>query len=413
MTVTPIERLPALTHDAWLEIDLSALVNNAGVLRRAIPQSARLGLLVKANGYGHGLEMAARAAVVGGADLLIVAALDEGLALRAAGIGASVMVVYPTPPDAVAEAVLADLELSVSGVASTRRLFDAWARRRKSATGRVLSLHVEVDTGMGRGGVAPASLPELVGLIDRQPGARIVGMWSHLADGSDPDVSGEQVHRFDNALAELATVRGSVPPRHLVATEGIFAATAPAYDMVRVGLGFYGELGVDFQPAAGSASLAAELRPAMTVKALPVHLESMPTGASVGYGGEWTAARPSVIATLPIGYSDGWTRAYWPGATALVRGRRVPLVGRVSMDSVCADVTDVDGVTLTDEVVLLGRQGNERITPNELARLRRSIPNEVFCAFGPRLPRVYLADERTVAISRQADRVERLAGSGW
>jgi alanine racemase len=413
LTVTPIERLPALTHEAWLEIDLSALVNNAGVLRRAIPQSARLGLLVKANGYGHGLEMAARAAVAGGADVLIVAALDEGLALRAADVSASIMVVYPTPPDAVAEAVLADLELSVSGLASTRRLLDAWDRRRESVAGRVLSLHVEVDTGMGRGGVAAESLPELVGLIDRQPAARIVGVWSHLADGSDPDVSGEQVRRFDTAMAELRAARGSVPPRHMVATEGIFAATAPAYDMVRVGLGFYGELGVDLRPAAALSSLAAELRPAMTVKARPVRLESMPTGAPVGYGQEWTAERPSLIATLPIGYSDGWTRAYWPGAAALVRGRRVPLVGRVSMDSVCADVTDVEGVTLDDEVVLLGRQGSERITPNDLARLRHSIPNEVFCAFGPRLPRVYLADGLPVAVSRQADRVQRLAGSGW
>lgn len=413
MTVTPIERLPALTHEAWLEIDLSALVNNAGVLRRAIPQSARLGLLVKANGYGHGLEMAARAAVVGGADLLIVAALDEGLALRGAGVSAPIMVVYPTPPEAVAEAVLADLELSVSGLTSTRRLLDAWARRRESVSGRVLSLHVEVDTGMGRGGVAPESLPELVGLIDRQPAARIVGIWSHLADGSDPDVSGEQVRRFDAALAELATGRGSVPPRHLVATEGVFAATAPAYDMVRVGLGFYGELGVDFRPAPGRSGLAAALQPAMTVKARAVRFEHMPAGASVGYGREWIAERPSLIATLPIGYSDGWTRAYWPGARALVRGRPVPLVGRVSMDSVCADVTDVDGVTMDDEVVLLGRQGSERITPNDLARLRRSIPNEVFCSFGPRLPRLYLAGGRVVATSHGVERVEHLAGAGW
>jgi alanine racemase len=169
--------------------------------------------------------------------------------------------------------------------------------------------------------------------------------------------------------------------------------------MVRIGLGFYGELGVDIAPAPALAALAAELRPAMTVLARPARLEWVPVGSPVGYGGEWTAERPSLIATLPIGYADGWTRQYWPGASALVRGRRVPMVGRVSMDSVCVDATDAivagEGDLGPDEpFVLLGGQGQERITPVDLARLRRSIPNEVFCAFGPRLPRIAV-DGRT------------------
>ena len=411
--MTGVERLPGLTHPAWVEVDLSALVTNARVLRRAVPAAARLGLLVKANGYGHGLEMAARAALAGGADQLIVAALDEALALRDAGVEASILVVYPTPPDAVGDAVRADLEMSVSGLASARQTLTAWARQRELLPGQVLPLHVEVDTGMGRGGVAPDDLVELVGMIDRQRATSIVGIWSHLAVGSDQATSGEQARRFEAALATVAATGRRIPPRHLVATEGIFAASAPAYEMVRVGLAFYGELGLEFQPEPATASLAAELRPAMTVKARPVRLETMPSGASVGYGREWIAVRPSLVATLPIGYSDGWTRAYWPGASALVRGRRVPLIGRVSMDSVCADVTDVGDVTMEDEFVLLGGQGGERITPNELARLRRSIPNEVFCAFGPRLPRVYFADDRIVSTSHQADRVERVAGAQW
>jgi alanine racemase len=160
--------------------------------------------------------------------------------------------------------------------------------------------------------------------------------------------------------------------------------------MVRVGLGFYGQLGLGVEPSRAHP-LAAELRPAMTVKARPIRIEAVSTGTPVGYGGEWTAERPSMIATLPVGYADGWTRRYWPGAVAIVRGRRVPLIGRVSMDSVCADVTDAgdEGELTLDEVfVLLGRQGNEQITPNELARLRGSIPNEVFCSFGGRLRRV-------------------------
>jgi alanine racemase len=383
---------PAMTHAAWVEVDLAALVHNAGVLRRAIPAGTRLGLLVKADAYGHGLEMGARAAVDGGADQLIVATLDEGLALRSAGIEAPILVVYPIPPEGVGDADAADLELSVSGIGSARQMLEAWATRSTSAQAGRLSLHVEVDTGMGRGGVASEALGEVVRSIDAAPGADLAGIWSHLADGRDAVVSREQAERFDAAIASVAATGREVPPRHLVATEGIFAGTVPAYDMVRVGLGFYGELGLDFVPAPAFASLAAELRPAMTVKARPVRLEAMPAGASVGYGGEWTAARPSLVATLPIGYADGWTRAYWPGATALLRGRRVPLIGRVSMDSVCADVTEATEagqVSMDEEFVLLGAQGGERITANELARLRGSIPNEVLCAFGPRLRRRY------------------------
>ena len=397
-----------ISHPAWVDVDLAALVHNARVIRRAIPAGTRLGLLVKANAYGHGLEMGARAALAGGADQLIVAALDEGLALRRAGIDGPILVIYPVAPDAVGDAVEAGLELSVGGLDWTRRTLEAWTAQSPASVGGTLRLHVEADTGMSRGGVAPDALLELLELIDATPATTLAGIWSHLADGSDLAVSGEQTRRFEAALALVAGTGRPMPLRHLAATEGIFAGTAPAYDMVRVGLGFYGELGLGVTPAPATASLAAQLRPAMTVTARPVRLDTISAGGSVGYGGEWTAARTSRIATLPIGYADGWTRAYWPGAEALVRGRRIPLVGRVSMDSVCADVTDLDGVTPDDEFVLLGAQGAERIAPNDLAQLRGSIPNEVFCAFGPRLPRVYVDGGRVIAIASGADRIDRI-----
>ena len=379
-----------MNHPAWIEIDVDALVYNAGVLRRAIPSHTALGLLVKANAYGHGLEMAARAAVLGDADQLIVANVDEALTIRRAGLAAPVLVAYAIPPDGVADAVQAELELSVTGLDSTRRTLDAWAAARARGLQGRLDLHVEVDTGMGRGGVAPHDLVDVVRQIDSQPDTNLLGIWSHLANGRDPTTSQEQTKRFEEAVSQMAATGRTVPRRHLVATEAIFAETAPAYDMVRVGLGFYGLLGLDFQPAPDLLDLAAELRPAMAVKARPVRLEWMPRGAAVGYGQEWRAERRSLIATLPIGYADGWSRAYWPGAWALVRGRRVPLVGRVSMDSVCADVTDATDITPDEEFVLLGAQGGDHITANDLARLRNSIPNEVLCDFGERLSRVYL-----------------------
>ena len=394
-------------HPAWIEVDLDALAQNAAVLRRATPPSALLGILVKAHGYGHGREMAARAAVAGGADRLIVATLDEGLALRAAGIDAPLFVVYPVPPDGVGDAVEAGIALSVGGIGGVAPLLAAWTQYRGQRADRTLQVHVEVDSGMGRGGVEPDDLVEVLRLLDAEPGITVAAAWSHLADGRDAGRSATQVGRFESAVAALAATGRPVPMRHLVATEGLFAETAPEYEMVRIGLAFYGELGLDVVPAAAKADLAAQLRPAMTVKARPVRVEPIPSGASIGYGGEWTAERPSRIATLPIGYADGWNRVSWPGSSVLVRGRRAPMVGRVSMDAICVDVTDVEGITADDEFVLMGTQGDDRITPSDIARQRRTIPNEVFCAFGPRLPRVYAEGGRVSAISRQDEGVER------
>jgi alanine racemase len=379
---------PTLHARAWLEVDAGALVHNARVLRRAIPSETRLGLLVKANGYGHGIEIAARAAIAGGADQLMVATLDEGLALRRAGFAEPILVVYPVPRDGVGEAVAGDLEVSIAGVDPARRTLEGWAAARPAMTGdRRLRVHIEVDTGMGRGGVAPDELLGVIDAIEASPQVAIVGIWSHLSDGADPERSRAQVARYEAALEAVAATGRPSPVRHVAATEGVFAGTAPAYDMVRVGLAFYGSLGLGVRPAPPMAALAAELRPAMTVAARPIRVESVAADSPIGYGGEWTTERASRIATLPLGYADGWTRASWPGASALVRGRPVPLVGRVSMDSVCADVTDVDGVTADDEFVLLGAQGDARITVDDIARVRATIPNEVFCAFGGRLER--------------------------
>lgn len=371
---------------AWIEIDHGALVHNARVWRQAVPAGTRLGILVKANGYGHGMVVAARAALEAGADQLMVATLDEALGLRAAGIEAPVLVVYGVPADGLAEAAAASLELSVAGTGHAASV----AAAARAGVGP-FQVHVEIDSGMGRGGVPPERVVDIVRSLVGA-GVELTGLWSHLADGASAGRSARQVARFDRAVDAVRASGVAVPLRHMAATEGVIAGTCPAYDMVRIGIGYYGELGLGVEPVPALADHAGSLRQAMALKARPVRLEEVPAGASIGYGEEWRTSRPSRIATLPIGYADGWTRRYWPGAEALVGGRRVPLVGRVSMDSVCADVTDVPGMTIDDEVVLLGQQGGERITAEDLARLRGSIPNEVFCDFGPRLARIVIGE---------------------
>ncbi len=388
VTAPPEPGSPTPRHPAWIEVDVGALTHNARVLRRALPDGAGLGILVKANGYGHGMLRAARAALAGGADELVVANLAEGLALRADGIDATILVVYPIPADGIAAAASAGLDLTLSGRDAVEPFLEAWRVARDAGAAETLRLHVEVDSGMARGGVPPDALRDVVRAIDATPGATLAGVWSHLADGRDVALSAAQATAFESATDVLVNAGRPMPARHLVASEALFAATAPTYDLARIGLAFYGELGVGFEAAPALADLAAELRPAMTVKAIPVRVESVATGGAVGYGGEWIAERPSRVATLPIGYADGWSRRSWPGGTALVRGRRVPVVGRVSMDSLCVDVTDVPDLRPGDEFVLLGGQGEDRITATEVAVQRGTIPNEVLSALGTRLPRV-------------------------
>jgi alanine racemase len=392
---------------AWIEVDLDALVSNARVLRSALAPGVALGVLVKANGYGHGLEMPARAALAGGADALIVATLDEGLELRAAGLAGRILVVYPLPRDGVGDAVDADLEPSVSGLMSARDTLAGWGESGAAGAGRRLRLHVEVDSGMGRGGVPPSGLAALLREVDAAGGVELAGLWSHLADGRDHARSGEQARRFAAAVDAATTGGRPAPMRHLVATEGLLAATAPAHDMVRIGLAFYGEIGLGFTPSPEMAPVAAALRPALALKSRPVRIETLAAGDAVGYGGEWVAERQSTVATLPVGYADGWARSSWPGASALVRGRRAPLIGRVSMDSMCVDLTGIEEVALDDEVVLIGPQGDDRITVNEVAELRRTIPNEVLSTLGARLPRQYLQGGSLVSVGTRPEDVER------
>jgi alanine racemase len=387
--------LPPLRRLAWLEIDVSILEANARRLRGLLPPRTRLGIVVKADGYGHGLVGAAVAAAAGGADRLLVATLDEALALRAAGIRLPVLVLYPVPSGAIREAVAADVELSVAGPGSLEGLLRAVGKR--GPGGRTKGVvHLAIDTGMTRGGFAPQRALEAVEALVRAPSIHLAGVWSHLASPELPTTVAAQVARFDDTLRELHAA-GHRPETHLAATGGLFG-TAPPYDLVRIGLAFYGLLPPELQVAPEARDVAAGLRPALTLKARAADVVEVEPGTAVGYGGTWRAGRRSTIATLPLGYADGLARLSSPGASALVGGRRLPIVGRISSDAVAVDVTDVAPLPLDAEFVLLGEQGSERIPAGELASLRRSIPWEVLDTLDDRLARVYLRDGSPVAV---------------
>ncbi|HEY3522248.1 MAG TPA: alanine racemase [Candidatus Limnocylindrales bacterium] len=379
--------LPPLPRTSWLEIDLDALIDNVTALREAAGPGVRIVPVVKADAYGHGLVPVGLALDHGGADGLAVATLDEALALREGGVSVDVLLLQPVRPELVEVAESAGVTVTLGDRSNVAAVLAAAARRE----GPPLRVELEVETGLGRGGLAAEDVREVVGLVRSSRRLELVGAWSHLQAPEDRDRSRVQVARFDAALEALAAAR------HVASSGGLLASSAPVYDAIRPGLATYGIVPDELlaQPAAAAdtplAAVSARLRPVMALRARAIRVAELPRGWGVSYGPTWVAERDSRIATLPVGYGDGWPRSLSNRAEALVRGRRVPLVGNVAMDAVMADVTDVPGpaVDVDDVFTLLGPDGEERIDAHELARSRTTNAWEVVTSSSPRLTRVY------------------------
>lgn len=402
--------LPPLPRLAWLEIDVDALAANVRTVRGLLAPGVRIAAVVKADGYGHGVEVASRAFLTAGAALLGVATFDEALAIRAAGIAAPTLVLFQPPTSCIAAAAGSAIEIAVAHPAMLEELVAAWRALRAADRGGRLRVHLEIDTGLTRAGFVPERAGDAARTLHATPGIDLAGVWTHLASAPDKAVTDEQVARFRTAQAVIAAAGMPLPPRHLAASGAVFAASAPHLEMIRPGLSLYGVLPAGFEAASVAAGAAASLRPAMTLKARAIRIESVPPGRTVGYGGRWRAERPSLVATLPLGYGDGFTYSATGRGEALVRGRRVPFVGSVAMDALAVDVTDVPGVTPGDEFVLLGAQGNDRIDAVELARLRTTIPYEVVVTMARRIPRVYDSAAATLGLRTLGG--ETLRGEG-
>lgn len=380
--------LPPLPRLAWLEIDLDAIVANLLFLRGIVGPAVAAHPVVKADAYGHGASQVARALVDAGADGLCVATLDEALALRAGGIGGQIHVLYPIPPTGVGDAALAGLSVTIGDRASEESLLGAVARLTPGSPS--LGVHVEVETGLGRGGLAIADLGGAMERLHAAPGVHPAALWTHLQAPEDADLTAIQLASFDIAF-KIVRAAGLDMPRHVAASAGILTGIVPAYDGIRPGLAVYGLVPDELEAGSPGALAGAALRPAMSLHARPVRVADLPSGWGIGYGPAFRTERPSRIATLPFGYGDGWSRALSNRGEALVRGVRVPVVGRVAMDATMVDVTDVPGppVDTFDAFVLIGSQGDERITVADMARLRTTNAWEVLTSMARRVPRVY------------------------
>ena len=370
---------PVTQRPSRIVVDLSAVGDNLRAIR------ARVGVpvmgIVKANAYGHGLVPVARHLEACGVDRLGVAFVEEGVALRCAGIRLPILVLGGIFGPQVADYLRHELEITVSSLDKLRQVEVV-----AEALGQRARVHLKIDTGMERIGVHSYSC---AGFIEAAAASRwcdIVGVYSHLACADDPGspMTDRQVERFAEACAHFTRIGAPMPLRHLANSGGVLHAPGTWLDLVRPGIILYGVL----PDPASQATLA--LRPALSLVSRVVYFKVVRAGGTVSYGATWAAATDTRIATIPVGYGDGYPRALSSRGEVLLRGHRRPIAGRVCMDQFMVDLGPDGTAYNEDEVVLVGRQDGQAIRVEDIARQAGTIPYEILTGLNERIPRAYV-----------------------
>ena len=372
----------------WVEIDAGALRNNVAEFKRRLGQGPRFGAVVKSNAYGHGMIEVARLAASASADWLCVNHVGEGVALREAGLTLPILVMGYVPLDGLGEVVEHALQPIVYNLETLERL-DTIA----SSRGETVGVHIKVETGTHRQGVLERDIPAFVARLRDARALTLAGVTTHFAnieDTTSHDFAESQMAAFSRVADAIATLHPVPFLRHNACSAAVLLFNRTHLDLVRVGISLYGlwpskETYVSCLER-GKPSL--DLKPVMTWKTRIAQVKQVPEGEYVGYGCAWRATRTTRIAVLPVGYYEGYDRELSGLAHVLVRGKRAPVRGRVCMNMCMVDVTDIPGAGLEDEVTLLGRQGDERITAEQLAAWRGTIAYEIVARIHPSLPRV-------------------------
>jgi alanine racemase len=374
---------------AWAEVDLDAVAHNVGVLRRAVAP-AGVWSVVKADGYGHGAEAVGKAALAAGAEGLAVALVEEAVALRRAGVDAPMLVLSEPPAHQHADVVRWQLRPAVYTLAGIDGLATAAA-----AAGVTVLVHLKIDTGMHRVGARPDDAVGLGRRVQAAPALRLEGVMTHLAIADEPDdpYTSEQLDTFDAVLNTLRAAGIEPTLVHAANSAGGLAHPRARYSFVRAGIATYG-----IPPGPGLRAHSAALRPVLRLRARVSFVKRVSAGARISYGLRHRFHRATTVATVPLGYADGVPRRLAStGGDVLIGGRRRPITGVVTMDQLMVDCGD-DPVAIGDDVVLIGAQGDERITADEWADRLGTIAYEITCGIGPRVPRVH------VRRGEQADR---------
>ena len=387
-------------------VDLDAFAGNCAQVRSLAGSGVRLLAVVKADGYGHGAEEMASRAVAAGAEMLGVGVVEEGWELRRSGVLTPVLVLGGALPEQAYAAVSGDFEMVICDLRVAEALSEV-----AGSQGKTLAVHVKVDTGMGRLGVALGEARSFLERLAGLPGLAVRGLMTHLADAEVQGGGAETQMSLFRDLARDLDAKGLRPPLlHVANSAALLNLPDSRFDMVRVGILLYGAEpapGQGFQPSqggqspnrGGSTREVSEYLPVMFWRSRIVHLNEAESPRTVGYGRRFQTKGPSRIAIIPMGYADGYPRSLTNKADVLIRGQRAPVVGAVSMDMLAASVGHTPGVEVGDEVILLGSQGDERISAEEMASLAETLPYEIFCGLSRRVPRVYLEGGKVVRVS--------------
>jgi len=374
----------------WAEINLDNLAHNIREIKKIVKEGTLITAVVKANAYGHGSIEAAKTFLKNGADRLAVATLSEAIELRKANIDVPILILGYTPPNQYSLAVEYDITLAMYNYDNALELSNIAASLGKTGT-----IHIKIDSGMGRIGFLPKdeSIDEIIN-ISKLPNIYIEGIFTHFAtaDEKDKTYTKIQYDRFSTVVKKLEERGLSIPIKHVSNSAAIIDFPEYNLDMVRPGIILYG-----YYPSNDVNKDRIKLKPAMTLRARISHLKTVPKETGISYGQIFVTERESKIATIPIGYADGFTRMLTSKAEAFIKGKRVPVVGRICMDQCMLDVTEVEDVKVGDEVVLLGYEEGYP-DADEIGGKLNTISYEVLCMVGRRVPRVYVNDGNIVDI---------------
>lgn len=364
----------------WAEVDLSAIAHNVQAIKKELRPGVQFCAVVKADAYGHGAVPVADAVLAAGADRLAVAILAEAVELRQAGITAPLQILGYTPPEQAQTIAAYDIAQTVYSWEAVQALAAAGRE-----TGRPVKLHIKIDTGMGRIGILPEAAGEFAAAAAALDGVELEGVFSHFAtaDEADKSYAYQQYGRFQQALERIKARGITIPIRHIANSAATLEMPDTHLDMVRPGIILYG-----LWPSP-EVNRSLSLRPAMCLKAQLAHVKTVPAGTGISYGRTYITAAERRIATLPIGYADGWTRLLSGRTAVLIHGCRAPLVGKICMDQCMADVTGIEAVKSGDVATLFGVP---ELTADEVAGSLGTINYELVCMMGKRIPRIYPQD---------------------
>lgn len=376
----------------WVEIDEEALRSNLAYFRGRLPAGVLLQAVIKSNAYGHGLDAIARLASRAGADCFGVHTAEEAQQVARLGLKKPVLILGYVGPSQAETAIDAGADVTVYSIASIEALSKAAVE-----SGRSVRCHVKIETGVGRQGIMPQDLDSFVSRLEELPGLTLAGVSTHFAnieDTTDHSYARLQLERFRESAD---TVRRKSPEaiRHCACSAAVLTMPETYFEMVRIGIGIYGlwPSKETLLSCLVEGKEEAPLRPVLTWKARIAQIKSLPAGAFVGYGCTHRTARPTRVAVLPIGYADGYDRRLSGVGHVLVAGKRAQMLGRVCMNIVMIDVTDIDEAKPEDEVVLLGRQGTEEIGAEKLAGLCNTISYEIVARIAAYIPRIVIGSD--------------------